>query len=433
MYEITCDVAIIGAGPAGLSAAVAAKKEGAERVLLIERDESVGGILQQCIHPGFGLTYFKEELTGPEYAGRFEDEAEKLGAEVLLNSMVLEVVPEEKAVYCVNSQYGMTRVRAGSIVLAMGCREKTRAGIQIPGTRPAGVYTAGAAQRLINRQNAMVGREVVILGSGDIGMIMARRMSLEGAHVKAVVEIMDFLAGLTRNKVQCLDDFNIPLKLSHTVTRIVGNERVEGVYVAAVDESKKPISETEEFIPCDTLLLSVGLLPENELTRQAGIEMNPVTNGPSVNQYMQTSAPGVFACGNVVHVNDLVDNVTTESMQAGACAARYAALWKDGAVQGEMAGERNSVKAVPGSNVRYLCPQSICLDSSLKRNSENETVRLFFRVLAPDTEVKITAKCGEKEIKEKKALRVNPGEMESIEIPLHLVTGDVTVEIEKEA
>ena len=433
MYEITCDVAIIGAGPAGLSAAVAAKKEGAERVLLIERDESVGGILQQCIHPGFGLTYFKEELTGPEYAGRFEDEAEKLGAEVLLNSMVLEIVPEEKAVYCVNSRYGMTRVRAGSIVLAMGCREKTRAGIQIPGTRPAGVYTAGAAQRLINRQNAMVGREVVILGSGDIGMIMARRMSLEGAHVKAVVEIMDFLAGLTRNKVQCLDDFNIPLKLSHTVTRIVGNERVEGVYVAAVDESKKPISETEEFIPCDTLLLSVGLLPENELTRQAGIEMNPVTNGPSVNQYMQTSAPGIFACGNVVHVNDLVDNVTTESMQAGACAARYAALWKDGAVQGEMAGERNSVKAVPGSNVRYLCPQSICLDSSLKRNSENETVRLFFRVLAPDTEVKISAKCGEKEIKAKKALRVNPGEMESIEIPLHLVTGDVTVEIEKEA
>ena len=433
MYEITCDVAIIGAGPAGLSAAVAAKKEGAERVLLIERDESVGGILQQCIHPGFGLTYFKEELTGPEYAGRFEDEAEKLGAEVLLNSMVLEVVPEENVVYCVNSRYGMTRVRAGSIVLAMGCREKTRAGIQIPGTRPAGVYTAGAAQRLINRQNAMVGREVVILGSGDIGMIMARRMSLEGAHVKAVVEIMDFLAGLTRNKVQCLDDFDIPLKLSHTVTRIVGNERVEGVYVAAVDENKKPILETEEFISCDTLLLSVGLLPENELTRQAGIEMNPVTNGPSVNQYMQTSAPGVFASGNVVHVNDLVDNVTTESMQAGACAARYAALWKDGAVQGEMAGERNSVKAVPGSNVRYLCPQSICLDSSLKRNSENETVRLFFRVLAPDTEVKITAKCGEKEIKEKKALRVNPGEMESIEIPLHLVTGDVTVEIEKEA
>lgn len=433
MYEITCDVAIIGAGPAGLSAAVAAKKEGAERVLLIERDESVGGILQQCIHPGFGLTYFKEELTGPEYAGRFGDEAEKLGAEVLLNSMVLEVIPEEKAVYCVNSQYGMTRVSAGSIVLAMGCREKTRAGIQIPGTRPAGVYTAGAAQRLINRQNAMVGREVVILGSGDIGMIMARRMSLEGAHVKAVVEIMDFLAGLTRNKVQCLDDFNIPLRLSHTVTRIVGNERVEGVYVAAVDENKKPIPETEEFISCDTLLLSVGLLPENELTRQAGIEMNPVTNGPSVNQYMQTSESGVFACGNVVHVNDLVDNVTTESMQAGSCAARYAARWRDGQTHTDKPEKNHSVKAVPGANVRYLCPQSICLDGSLSRSGEDDTVRLFFRVLAPDTEVKISAKCGGKEIKAKKALRVNPGEMESIEIPLHLVTGDVTVEIEKEA
>ncbi|MBS6517909.1 MAG: FAD-dependent oxidoreductase [Clostridium sp.] len=435
MYEITCDVAIIGAGPAGLSAAVAAKKEGAGRVLLIERDESVGGILQQCIHPGFGLTYFKEELTGPEYAGRFSGEAEKLGAEVLLNSMVLEVIPEEMAVYCVNSKYGMTRVKAGSIVLAMGCREKTRAGIQIPGSRPAGVYTAGAAQRLINRQNAMVGREVVILGSGDIGMIMARRMSLEGAHVKAVVEIMDFLAGLTRNKVQCLDDFGIPLKLSHTVTRIVGNERVEGVYVAAVDENKKPIPETEEFIPCDTLLLSVGLLPENELTRQAGIEMNPVTNGPSVNQYMQTSSPGIFACGNVVHVNDLVDNVTTESMQAGACAARYALRRKGGQGCAENSVSVCSAKAVPGRNVRYLCPQSICLDQSLsgREADEKETVRLFFRVLSPDTEVRISAKCGGEEIKAKKALRINPGEMESIEIPLNLVKGDVTVEIEKEA
>ena len=261
-----------------------------------------------------------------------------------------------------NREEGLFEIQARAVILAMGCREKTRAGIQIPGTRPAGVYTAGAAQRLINRQNAMVGREVVILGSGDIGMIMARRMSLEGAHVKAVVEIMDFLAGLTRNKVQCLDDFDIPLKLSHTVTRIVGNERVEGVYVAAVDENKKPILETEEFISCDTLLLSVGLLPENELTRQAGIEMNPVTNGPSVNQYMQTSAPGVFACGNVVHVNDLVDNVTTESMQAGACAARYAALRKDRPDHTEKPAEGRSAKAVPGANVRYLCPQSICLD-----------------------------------------------------------------------
>lgn len=420
MYEIKCDVAIIGAGPAGLSAAVAAKKEGAGKVLLIERDESIGGILQQCIHPGFGLTYFQEELTGPEYAGRFGDEALALGAEVLLNSMVLEVVPEERAVYCVNSQYGMTRVEAGSIVLAMGCREKTRASIQIPGTRPAGIYTAGAAQRLINRQNAMVGREVVILGSGDIGMIMARRMSLEGAHVKAVVEIMDFLAGLTRNKVQCLDDFGIPLKLSHTVTRIVGNERVEGVYVAAVDAQKKPIAETEEFIPCDTLLLSVGLMPENELTRKAEIQMSPVTNGPCVNQYMQTSAPGVFACGNVVHVNDLVDNVTTESMQAGRCAAKYAM----GALE---AGER-TVRAVPGENVRYLCPQNI-----VSGTHSEDKVTLFFRVLAPDKQVRIVARSGDRELASRKALRVNPGEMEHIQISAKDLSEDVVVEIQKEA
>ena len=418
MYEIQTDVVIVGGGPAGLSAAVAAKKEGAEKVLIIERDEKLGGILQQCIHPGFGLTYVHKELTGPEYAGHFKEEALALGAEVLLNSMVLEVIPEESAVICVNSEYGMTKVKAGSIVLAMGCRERTRAGIMIPGTRPAGVYTAGAAQRLVNRQNAVVGKNIVILGSGDIGMIMARRMTLEGAHVIAVVELMDFLAGLTRNKVQCLDDFGIPLKLSHTVTRIVGNERVEGVYIAQVDKDKKPIPETEEFIPCDTLLLSVGLIPENELSRGADVKISRITNGPEVNQYMQTSWDNVFACGNVVHVNDLVDNVTVESMNAGASAARYA--------MHKLPEANREVPSVTGENVRYLCPQRV------KIGEENETVRLFFRVLHPELDVVIRVKSGDKVLSEKKAKRVNPGEMCHVEVKTAEITGDdVTVEVVK--
>ncbi len=418
MYEIQTDVVIVGGGPAGLSAAVAAKKEGAEKVLIIERDEKLGGILQQCIHPGFGLTYFHKELTGPEYAGHFKEEALALGAEVLLNSMVLEVIPEESAVICVNSEYGMTKVKAGSIVLAMGCRERTRAGIMIPGTRPAGVYTAGAAQRLVNRQNAVVGKNIVILGSGDIGMIMARRMTLEGAHVIAVVELMDFLAGLTRNKVQCLDDFGIPLKLSHTVTRIVGNERVEGVYIAQVDKEKKPIPETEEFIPCDTLLLSVGLIPENELSRGADVKISRITNGPEVNQYMQTSYDNVFACGNVVHVNDLVDNVTVESMNAGTSAARYA--------MHKLSEAKREVPSVTGENVRYLCPQRV------KIGEENETVRLFFRVLHPELDVVIRVKSGDKVLSEKKAKRVNPGEMCHVEVKTADITGDdVTVEVVK--
>ena len=419
MYDMQVSVAVIGGGPAGLSAAVSAKKNGAERVLIVERDTRLGGILQQCIHPGFGLTYFKQELTGPEYAGNFIKEAAEAGVEVLSDTMVIDVDAKTHTVTGVCPAHGIVKIKAGAVVLAMGCRERTRANIQIPGTRPAGIYTAGAAQRLINRENTVVGKEIVILGSGDIGMIMARRMSLEGCKVKAVVEIMDYLAGLTRNRVQCLDDFNIPLLLSHTVTRIVGNERVEGVYIAKVDENRRPIPETEEFIACDTLLLSVGLIPENELTKGASIEMAPLTNGPKVDQHMETSAEGVFACGNVVHVNDLVDNVTVESAVAG----RYAAL----RAEGKMPEKVRSVELVPGENVRYLCPESLNL------TGESETVRLNFRVKVPMGKVVLTAESGGKEIFRKKEIRVNPGEMCHIDVKTDDVAGgSVTVNVREE-
>ena len=419
MYNVKCDVAIIGGGPAGLAAAIGAKEAGAEKVLIIERDNALGGILQQCIHPGFGLSRFKEELTGPEYYGRFVDQVEALGIEYLLETMVLQIDHEANKILATGSRYGLTCIEAGSIVLAMGCREKTRASIAVPGTRPAGLYTAGAAQRLVNRQNIMVGKKVVILGSGDIGMIMARRMSLEGAKVVMVVELMDYLAGLTRNRVQCLDDFGIPLKLAHTITRIEGDQRVTGVWVAPVDEKKQPIAEKAQLVECDTVLFSVGLMPENELTRKAGIAIDPVTNGPAVNQYMQTSAPSVFACGNVVHVNDLVDNVSQESTQAGHFAALYAL--------GKLGGQQKTVKCVPGNNVRYLCPQTV------DANQADGKVSLYFRVLQPQEQVKLVARCGDTIIATAKEFRVNPGEMNHINIQTQALTGEtVTVEVVKE-
>ncbi len=398
MFEIKCDVAIVGGGPAGLAAAVSAKKEGAEKVLVIERDETLGGILQQCIHPGFGLKLFKQELTGPEYYSKFIDEAVELGVEFLMNSMVLEV--SKNTVTLINSTNGVTNVNAKSIILAMGCRERTRANIMIPGTRPAGIYTAGAAQRLMNRQNELIGKKVVILGSGDIGMIMARRMTLEGAKVSAVVELNDFLAGLTRNKVQCLDDFDIPLLLSHTIIDIKGNDRVEGVVVAEVDPTtKKAIKGTETLYECDTLLLSVGLIPENELTKNAQIEINRITNGPTVNHFMQTSIPSIFACGNVVHVNDLVDNVSTESAIAGASATKFA--------KGELNSD-NEITVTTGENVRYVCPQKVI--------PNDDTVNLYFRVLAPKKGVVIIARDKDNVLFKRNAIKVNPGEIEKVTV-----------------
>lgn len=316
------DIVIIGGGPAGLGAAVEAYEKGVKNIVIIERDKYLGGILEQCIHNGFGLQEFKEELTGPEYAQRFIDKVEEYDINVMLETMVLEITPD-RIVKAVNSKEGVFTIKAGAIILAMGCRERPRGAIMIPGTRPAGILTAGTAQRYVNMEGYLPGKEIVILGSGDVGLIMARRLTLEGAKVKAVVELMPYSSGLTRNIVQCLEDFNIPLLLSHTVIEIHGKDRVEGVTIAKVDENREPIMETAQYISCDTLILSVGLIPENELSQKAGIELDPITGGPIVNEMLETSVPGIFACGNVLQVHDLVDNVTAEARLAANSAIRF--------------------------------------------------------------------------------------------------------------
>ena len=363
----TVQLAIIGGGPAGLAAAIEAHKAGIRDILIIERDSAPGGILNQCIHAGFGLHTFHEELSGPEYAGRFIDQAEALGIPMLLDTMVLDLSPDR--VLTVSSrQEGLQQIQAGAVILAMGCRERPRGALNLPGTRCAGIYSAGTAQRLVNMEGLMPGKEVVILGSGDIGLIMARRMTLEGAKVKAVAELLPYSGGLKRNIVQCLADFDIPLLLSTTVVEIHGDERLTGVTLAKVDEGRRPIPGTEQYIPCDTLLLSVGLLPENELTQQAGVRMSPVTGGAEVADDLSTSLPGVFACGNVLHVHDLVDFVSQEAGQAGRSAAAYLL---GHAPQGRVL----PIRATGG--VRYTVPQA------LHPETMADTVTVRFRVGRP--------------------------------------------------
>ena len=409
------ELVIIGGGPAGMAAAVAAYEAGVRDILILERDNALGGILRQCIHNGFGLHRFGEELTGPEYAYRYERMVHELEIPYMLDTMVIDV-SSDRVVTAMNRENGIFTVEAGAIILAMGCRERPKGALNIAGARPAGIFTAGTAQKFVNMKGYMPGKTVVILGSGDIGLIMARRMTLEGADVKAVCELMPYSGGLARNIEQCLNDFNIPLRLSHTVVNIHGKERLEGVTIARVDEYRRPIKETEEYIPCDTLLLSCGLIPENELTKSAGITLDRVTGGAAVNGERETAVEGIFACGNVLHVHDLVDYVSEESAIAGKAAAKY------------LSGKANkeiSVSIKTDGKVRYTVPQ---------RLTEIADTSVYFRVADVYRDAKIVVKCGDKTLISKKKQRLAPAEMEKVELTKDMIAslegGEISFAIE---
>lgn len=413
MNTLNYDVVIIGGGPAGMAAALSSRKQGA-KTLIIERDVRLGGILNQCIHQGFGLHYFGEEMTGPEYADRFRKMVESEDIDVMLESMVLSL-SEDKTVNVLSPSHGYCTIKAGAIVLAMGCRERTAGAIALPGTRPAGVYTAGMAQKICNLDGYLVGKDVVILGSGDIGLIMARRMTTEGANVKLVLELMPFSSGLKRNIVQCLDDYNIPIKYSHTITRVVGKPRMTGLYYAPVGPDRKPDLSKEEYVACDTLLLSVGLIPENDLLSGTSVEMSRITNGAVVDEHRMTSVEGIFSCGNVLHVHDLVDNVSHEAEIAGENAAKYALG------QSQKSGEIVNVIAKDG--VRYALPQSI--------SKGDGKVQIFFRVGDVYKNCKLIVESGENVLVSKKCMVLAPGEMGNVIIDKSAVCGDVIVRLEK--
>jgi len=410
------DILIIGAGPAGLAAAIAAKEDGCDSLLVLEREQNPGGILRQCIHNGFGLHRFGEELTGPEYAQRDIDRAAELGIEIQCGTTVLSVT-EDRVVTCISREKGLQIIEAKAIILAMGCRERPRGALGTPGTRCAGIYSAGTAQKFVNLEGMMPGKRCVILGSGDIGLIMARRMTLQGAKVLACVELMPYSSGLNRNIVQCLNDYDIPLYLSHTVIEIHGKDRLTGVTVAKVDENRKIIPGTELFFDCDTLLLSVGLIPENELSQEAGVALSNVTAGAQVDDLLQTSVPGIFACGNVLHVHDLVDHVSSESFKAGHAAAAY--------VRGEIA-QTEVWQVRDGQGVRGVVPQTI-------RKTSGDTVELMFRPAGVYRNAVCYVNCGDKVIAKKKAPIFTPGEMAVVKLTAEAISqidGDLTVTVE---